>query len=73
MQLTLKDAGGKGWEQVFRVTSYHVALDNEALAAMTRNFAEWMPGHKPIWTCIGVAKLAEDEMKVEIEVAAHDE
>lgn len=68
----LKDAGGKGWSQVFRINSYHVPVNNEALAAMTRNLAKWMPDHKPLWTCVGVASLAEDDMGVEIEVAAHD-
>jgi enamine deaminase RidA (YjgF/YER057c/UK114 family) len=33
---------------------------------------KWMQDHNPIWTCVGVARLAEDEMKVEIEVVAHD-
>lgn len=68
----LKDAGGKGWSQVFRINSYHVPLNNEALAAMTRNFAKWMPDHKPLWTCVGVTRLGEDDMRVEIEVVAHD-
>jgi enamine deaminase RidA (YjgF/YER057c/UK114 family) len=31
-----------------------------------------MPNHQPIWTCVGVTKLAEEDMKVEIEVVAHD-
>ncbi|KAJ4179716.1 hypothetical protein FALCPG4_014588 [Fusarium falciforme] len=68
----LKHAGGKGWSQVFRVNSYHVPLNNEAIAAMTRNFKKWMPDHQPIWTCVGVTRLGEDDMRVEIEVVAHD-
>ena len=32
-----------------------------------------MPDHQPIWTCVGVPRLVEDDMKVEIEVVAHDE
>lgn len=31
-----------------------------------------MPNHKPIFTCVGVAKLAGPDMRVEIEVAAYD-
>ena len=27
----LKDAGGKGWSQVYRVNSYHVPINDEAL------------------------------------------
>ncbi|KAM0342398.1 hypothetical protein ACHAPU_009585 [Fusarium lateritium] len=68
----IKDAGGKGWSQVYRVNSYHVPLNNEALDAMVRNFRKWMPDHQPLWTCIGVSRLGEDDMRVEIEVVAHD-
>ena len=64
VDLNLKDAGGKGWEQVFRVNSYHVPLNNEALEAMVRNFKHWMPNHSPIWTCVGVTRLGEDDMRV---------
>lgn len=71
--LNLRDAGGKGWSQVFRVNSYHVPLNDEALEAMVRNFRQWMPDHQPIWTCIGVPRLGLDDMRVEIEVVAHDE
>ncbi|KAF2027183.1 putative L-PSP endoribonuclease family protein [Setomelanomma holmii] len=72
VDLNLRDAGGQGWSQVFRVNSYHVPLNNEALAIMTREFKKWMPDHKPIWTCVGVQRLGEDDMRVEIEVVAHD-
>lgn len=68
----LKNAGGKGWSQVFRVNSYHVPLNNEALEAMVRNFKKYMPDHQPLWTCVGVSRLGEDDMRVEIEVVAHD-
>ncbi|KAJ5939166.1 hypothetical protein N7466_002300 [Penicillium verhagenii] len=67
----LQDAGGEGWNQVFRVNSYHVPINDEALAAMVRNFEKYMPGHQPIWTCVGVSRLGEDDMRVEIEVVAH--
>ncbi|GAB7331524.1 hypothetical protein MBLNU13_g02920t1 [Cladosporium sp. NU13] len=72
VDLNLKHAGGKGWSQVFRVNSYHVPINDEALAAMTRNFKKWMPDHSPIWTCVGVTRLGEDDMRVEIEVVALD-
>lgn len=65
-------AGGKGWSQVYRVNSYHIPLNNEAAEAMVRNFKKWMPDHMPIWTTIGVSRLGEDDMSVEIEVFAHD-
>ncbi|KAM5346251.1 hypothetical protein ACJ41O_009256 [Fusarium nematophilum] len=68
----LKAAGGKGWEQVFRVNSYHIAITPEVSAAMKRNYEKYMPTHKPIWTQIGVAHLGVPPMQVEIEVSAHD-
>jgi enamine deaminase RidA (YjgF/YER057c/UK114 family) len=68
----LKSAGGQGWSQVFKVVSYHVPLNNEALEAMVRNLRKWMPDHKPIWTVLGVQRLGEDDMRVEIDVVAHD-
>jgi enamine deaminase RidA (YjgF/YER057c/UK114 family) len=72
VQLALTDAGGKGWSQVFRVTTYHVPINDEAMGAVIRNFKKWMPDHQPIWTCLGVTRLAKDDMRVEIEVVAHD-
>jgi enamine deaminase RidA (YjgF/YER057c/UK114 family) len=72
VERNLKDAGGTGWSQVFRVNSYHVPINNEALDAMVRNFKKYMPDHQPIWTCVGVTRLGEDDMRVEIEVVAHD-
>ncbi|KAL8836930.1 MAG: hypothetical protein Q9170_002730 [Blastenia crenularia] len=72
VDLALKTAGGKGWSQVFRVNSYHVPINNEALEAMKRNFAKWMPDHQPLYTCVGVTRLGADDMRVEIEVQAHD-
>ncbi|ETS77035.1 hypothetical protein PFICI_10909 [Pestalotiopsis fici W106-1] len=71
VDLTLKTAGGQGWSQVYRVNSYHLPLNDEALQAMARNFKKWMPDHQPIWTAVGVARLGADDMRVEIEVAAH--
>ncbi|KAK1142372.1 hypothetical protein N8T08_007924 [Aspergillus melleus] len=73
VDLALTQAGGKGWSQVFRVNSYHLPLNDEALNAMVRNFKKYMPGHQPLWTCVGVTRLGYDDMRVEIEVVAHDE
>lgn len=39
---------------------------------MVRNFKKWMPDHQPLWTCVGVSRLGEDDMRVEIEVVALD-
>lgn len=56
---------------MFRINSYHVPLNDEALAAMKKGFEKWAPEHFPIWTVVGVQRLAEDDMRVEIEVVAH--
>lgn len=71
VDLALRTAGGKGWEQVYKVNSYHVPLNDAAMDAMVRNFRKWMPNHQPIWVCIGVPALAQEKMHVEIEVVAH--
>ncbi|RGP63883.1 l-psp endoribonuclease family [Fusarium longipes] len=69
---TLKAAGGKGWEQVYRVNSYHTEVSPEVGQRMAENYKKWMPNHKVIWTQLGVAQLGAPEMKVEIEVVAID-
>ncbi|KAF4439181.1 flavin depend monooxygenase that catalyses the oxidation of rubrofusarin to 9-hydroxyrubrofusarin [Fusarium austroafricanum] len=68
----LKAAGGKGWDQVFRVNSYHLEITPEVGQRMSENFKKWMPNHKPIWTQIGVRQLGVPPMKCEIEVSAYD-
>ncbi|KAF1992481.1 putative L-PSP endoribonuclease family protein, partial [Aulographum hederae CBS 113979] len=73
VDLNKRDAGGKGWSQVFRVTWYHVPMDDGALEAMVTNIKKWTPEHHPIWTCVGVERLGDGRMKVEIEVVAHDD
>ncbi|KAL9627871.1 MAG: hypothetical protein Q9204_006273, partial [Flavoplaca sp. TL-2023a] len=69
----LKDAGGKGWSQVFRVNSYHTDMSDEALRYTIQNLKEWMPDHQPLFTCVGVTKLGIEGMRIEIEVSAYDE
>lgn len=73
VDLNLKTAGSKGgWAHVYKVRSYHIPLNEEAKRAMVRNFRAWMPDHHPLWTCVQVGRLGEDDMRVEIEVEAHD-
>ncbi|CZS79724.1 unnamed protein product [Fusarium graminearum] len=68
----LKAGGGKGWDQVYRVNSYHTEITPEVGQRMAENYKKWMPSHKVIWTQLGVAQLGVPEMKVEIEVVAID-
>ncbi|KAL8783601.1 MAG: hypothetical protein Q9213_004530 [Squamulea squamosa] len=75
IDIQLKDAGGKGWSQVYKIRSYHVGIDEVHAKEMIKNLKERFPegGHKPTWTFLGVASLASPELRVEIEVEAIDE
>lgn len=41
------------------------------MVAVIRNLQKWCPGHGPLWTALGVEKLAEEGMVVEIEAEAY--
>jgi enamine deaminase RidA (YjgF/YER057c/UK114 family) len=58
------------WDDVIEVTSYHVDLDPAALDATVALLRLHCPRHQPLWTVLGVARLARPEMKVEIAVRA---
>ncbi|KAF5869134.1 putative l-psp endoribonuclease family protein [Botrytis fragariae] len=61
-----------GYSQAVRVGDRIECEARIPTAAMTRNFKMWMPHHAPIWTCVGVARLGDEEMRVEIEIVALD-
>jgi enamine deaminase RidA (YjgF/YER057c/UK114 family) len=64
------EAAGSSWADVVELTSYHVDLDRDALDATVELLREHCPGHQPVWTAIGVARLARPEMLVEISARA---
>jgi enamine deaminase RidA (YjgF/YER057c/UK114 family) len=66
----LRQAGGKGGEQVYKVNGYVTALESEPTAHFVRNLRKYCPKHEPLLTVVGVKSLAFD-MHVEIEVSAH--
>ncbi|RPA99515.1 YjgF-like protein [Choiromyces venosus 120613-1] len=70
IDLNLRDAGGAGWSQVYKIRSYHIELSPEALGATIAAIRKWCPDHAPVWTCVGVIALGEEGMLVEIEVEA---
>ncbi|KAF5490044.1 RutC family protein [Colletotrichum siamense] len=74
VDLTLKDAGGKGWSQVFRIRLYALdeAWTSEGMGRMVENMKKWAPDHAPILTGVGVAKLGQPGMRIEVEVSAYD-
>ena len=73
VERTLATAGA-AWHHVVSVHSYHVPdadgrIGPEHLDTMVEEFRRRMGDRAPLWTCIGVAALANPEMRVEIHVA----
>ncbi|KAI3319999.1 YjgF-like protein [Xylariaceae sp. AK1471] len=67
----LRDAGGEGWSQVYRVRTYSTDL-KAAEGRIIENFRRYMPDHCPVWTAVGITRLGLDGMRLEIEVEAYD-
>lgn len=67
----LKHAGGKGWSQVYKIVTYTTDLQ-AAHERVVYNMKKWMPGHRPIWTELGVRELGLKEMRFEIDVEAYE-
>lgn len=57
------------WKNVYAVKSYHLDIDG-AFELMVEHFKQWMPDHRPVWTCVQIGKLGLEGMEVEIEVEA---
>ena len=80
VELALKTAGAKGWENVYKLHSYHAHWQDDVasgevdqgptkiIADMLRKYCGH---HKPVWTQIGVARLGMEKMRIEIEVEAY--
>jgi len=69
VERVLKSAGAS-WGDVISLNSYHVPLDKKGEHLMVEQMRLRMPSHHPIFTCIGVAQLAEPQMHVEIRATA---
>ncbi|WVQ84251.1 hypothetical protein IAT38_006403 [Cryptococcus sp. DSM 104549] len=72
VELAIRTAGGKGWEQVYRVNSYHLELNEEVNLIFAALLKEYCPNHYPVWTCVGVTALGAPGMQIEVEVSAYD-
>lgn len=72
IDLALKAAGGRGILQVYRSNSYVPNMAPESNRYIKENLIKWFPDHRPIWTAVGVEKLAFKEMLIEIEAVAYD-
>ena len=44
-------------------------MSKESLVSCSKHLKQYAP-HKPLWTAIGVAALAEEEMQIEVVVKA---
>ncbi|BCS19557.1 RidA family protein [Aspergillus puulaauensis] len=73
VELALKDAGGKGWDQVYRVHIYVLDTSDVVVGLLPQNLRRWMPNNQPVLTCVGVKELALNGMTIEIEAYARDD
>ncbi|KAI5288760.1 hypothetical protein KEM55_008988, partial [Ascosphaera atra] len=71
VERVLQTVGLSGWEDVYSLRSYHLDID-ASLPLVVEQMKSRMPNHSPIWTCIGVTKLADPKMLIELEVEAYD-
>ncbi|KAL8388130.1 hypothetical protein RB595_009435 [Gaeumannomyces hyphopodioides] len=71
LDVALKDAGGEGLSQVYRLNMYATDMPSfmEHAGEATK---KWFPNHRPLITAVGVASLALPGMRVEIEGVALD-
>jgi enamine deaminase RidA (YjgF/YER057c/UK114 family) len=59
--------GGSSWDDVVEIISYHVGeIDESVLAVTVEELRKWCPSHQPLWTVLGVERLALPPMKVEV-------
>ncbi|GAA5869206.1 hypothetical protein JCM3774_003980 [Rhodotorula dairenensis] len=65
----LKAAGLRGWEDVYSLRSYQVDM-GDRWQYVAEKLATRIPDHRPIWTALGVSRLAFPNMMVELEVEA---
>lgn len=73
LDVALKDAGGKGLEQVYKVNMYlTIEMTEEVFGQTAAVLKKRFPNHRPLLTVVGVTTLAFPEMHVEIEVSAYD-
>ena len=71
VEKALKEVDSRlSWENVYAVRSYHINME-ETFEMVTSNFKKFLPGNRPVWTCVEIGKLGIEGMVIEIEVEAH--
>lgn len=63
-------AAGASWTDVVAVDSFHVNLDDDAMYLAAELLREHTQGRAPIWTLLGVVRLGDERMRIEIRVKA---
>lgn len=69
VELMLKAAGLRGWEDVYYVRHYHLDID-VTLPLVTEAMKKRIPDNRPGSVATGVPRLALPSMRFEIEVDA---
>ncbi|KAL6711410.1 hypothetical protein ACN47E_004344 [Coniothyrium glycines] len=66
----VKQAGGTGWEQIYKLRIYITVSMDEVFEPLVRNLKARFPNHGPIMTVVQVKGLYSI-MRLEIEAEAH--
>ncbi|GKT53972.1 endoribonuclease L-PSP [Colletotrichum tofieldiae] len=69
VDIVLKAAGLRGWEDVYLLRSYHCDI-RSSFDLTVEALRKRIPDHRPIWTSIAVPHLAVSGMLIELEVEA---
>lgn len=69
VDLILKAAGLRGWEDVYLLRSYHTDI-RTTWEPTAEALKKRIPNHKPVWTAVAVPHLAFPTMLIELEVEA---
>lgn len=79
VELTLKNAGSTGWNEVYLVRIYYVVPGDgqewkqgmkQSVKFMGDALRKWCPEHRPLCTAVEVRGLAAEGMVVDVEVEA---
>lgn len=65
----LQAVGLRGWEDVYSIQSYHRDID-KSFPIVVEKLKQRIPGHRPVWTCVEISRLAFPGMEIEIAVEA---
>ncbi|KAI8210360.1 RutC family protein [Colletotrichum sp. SAR 10_76] len=69
VDIVLKAAGLRGWEDVYSLRSYHCDI-RTSWEQTAEALKKRIPNHRPIWTAVAVPHLAFPAMLIELEVEA---